>query len=135
MVGYNTLTMHVCQKCHAFVFSNTKKHECVNAYKHKFSCPRCGRGFGYQKDVVRHLTKSIKVCGKNWGLTPKPYPCIYCGRKFTRARDIKRHIAESCPGTREKEDTTGNHLTLQIDEDELEPCYRLNPYKKKDKAK
>ena len=55
-----------------------KAHENQKPY----SCPICGKRFGYKNNMKSHLKLHAGI---------KPYQCSICGAKFTRGSTLRRH--------------------------------------------
>ena len=61
-----------------YISQHSKKYLSVS----KFACTVCGKCFGSNKDVRRHM---LVHTGE------KPYSCDICGRRFTQKSHLKAH--------------------------------------------
>ncbi|KAL3889350.1 hypothetical protein ACJMK2_001694 [Sinanodonta woodiana] len=85
--------MENCHECKrdfpkGYLSFHLKSHEAQKPY----SCPICGKRFGYKNNMKSHIKLHTGV---------KPFQCNICGAKFTRGSTLRRHarrhgiIAES----------------------------------------
>ncbi|KAK3601131.1 hypothetical protein CHS0354_019126 [Potamilus streckersoni] len=88
-----TQAMENCHECKrdfpkGYLNFHLKSHEAQKPY----SCPICGKRFGYKNNMKSHIKLHTGV---------KPFQCNICGAKFTRGSTLRRHarrhgiIAES----------------------------------------
>ena len=72
-----------CSICgHEFPASHMAFHMKVHEGQKPYSCPICGKRFGYKNNMKSHIKLHAGI---------KPYQCSICGAKFTRGSTLRRH--------------------------------------------
>lgn len=73
----------MCSICgHEFPASHMAFHMKVHEGQKPYSCPICGKRFGYKNNMKSHIKLHAGI---------KPYQCSICGAKFTRGSTLRRH--------------------------------------------
>lgn len=73
----------MCSICgHEFPVSHMAFHMKVHEGQKPYSCPICGKRFGYKNNMKSHIKLHAGI---------KPYQCSICGAKFTRGSTLRRH--------------------------------------------
>jgi DNA-directed RNA polymerase subunit RPC12/RpoP len=83
MVDTTDVPKEICSICgHEFPASHMAFHMKVHEGQKPYSCPICGKRFGYKNNMKSHIKLHAGI---------KPYQCSICGAKFTRGSTLRRH--------------------------------------------